>query len=1064
MTSASSASISTSSVADSEQSRGDSLFSDNFDDSHTSITTSNSGSNEAFATGAGTKGHRRNRESNESYDPQPDKCLLNSTLYPYEIVMPPVMVNKTTKTAFHVGPAASYRPNELLLVQSAQFFSPKQPQGVNLRNFKIQASKYATISDIVIYCPAGYHEGVLTWARWFREAQESLWEERREKRLGGLRYNVFVVTEPWQAFEKDYPNLVAVDSQGYTRNRVDFVDREREEMQRLTTASAIDDNVWLGCSADVPSSREDDHSSSSSMQEDGDSSTEENSNPNNFAVCIECHDAAEVPDANRLEQATGFLDNAAITRDIHALHQLEEEQGLQAAPSRLSSSGSESESSPSSSSARLSLGPSGWNPTGAKSKLSNGSSQSLDLTGGSNSVVHMECSSLTGLQDEGQIQKACQDLVHLCEWIKGQAQPRKVAAPVATSASVNHFSHGILAGAFRSVRHHHSAAQNGSRGRSNSSGGSASPISPIKRSPRRILLHCGDGYTETSLIALAYMMYAKGLSLPEAYLDLQNRAKRSFFVYARDVAFLKKLEQFIVTTRRENERASSPVDSYRPRSKHSFSWLNSEEKDGKRRAMPSRRDSSQPPSSQESNHSPSSATSEQSVWARGLAGLVSAAAKKTGSSSSSNSSSPSSLKEKDLSNNNSDPLSPPSRALTPTPASVRARSAGPSTPSASSASLPSPSLLAPPSSAFPTVTNHDWFYDARFEGAFPSRILPFLYLGNLNHALNPAMLHALGITHVVSVGESALHPPAADAAAVASASNGGQTTLPSVAEGEKNNSLLQEANAGRISVLDLKNVSDDGIDPLRSTMREAVEYIEAARRSGGSVLVHCRVGVSRSTTIVLAYAMAHLDLSLVESYLLVRSRRLSILIQPHLLFFWELRGWETFLAGQKLKRKLTKSQHQGQDGDVELSDRQQQADEMGGGSLTPGAGEQRFLADHPFALAALSLQGPPSQHRNASSSPSTGSSLSPASILQQVSAVGISCGFNNGGQQDDGAGISDLDVDIGAGAGSPYGFKVNDVEDRPFGSGSPGGIKAESLRLTWGYLCREVAALNERYF
>ena len=41
--------------------------------------------------------------------------------------------------------------------------------------------------------------------------------------------------------------------------------------------------------------------------------------------------------------------------------------------------------------------------------------------------------------------------------------------------------------------------------------------------------------------------------------------------------------------------------------------------------------------------------------------------------------------------------------------------------------------------------------------------------------------------------------------------------------------------------------------------------------------------------------MAHLDLNLVESYLLVRSRRLSVLIQPNLLFFWELRGWETYL-------------------------------------------------------------------------------------------------------------------------------------------------------------------------
>lgn len=48
-----------------------------------------------------------------------------------------------------------------------------------------------------------------------------------------------------------------------------------------------------------------------------------------------------------------------------------------------------------------------------------------------------------------------------------------------------------------------------------------------------------------------------------------------------------------------------------------------------------------------------------------------------------------------------------------------------------------------------------WFEAEAFDG-FPSRILPFLYLGNLQHAANAPMLQALGIDHVVSVGESLL--------------------------------------------------------------------------------------------------------------------------------------------------------------------------------------------------------------------------------------------------------------------------------------------------------------------
>ncbi|WAR55208.1 hypothetical protein PtB15_4B828 [Puccinia triticina] len=61
--------------------------------------------------------------------------------------------------------------------------------------------------------------------------------------------------------------------------------------------------------------------------------------------------------------------------------------------------------------------------------------------------------------------------------------------------------------------------------------------------------------------------------------------------------------------------------------------------------------------------------------------------------------------------------------------------------------LPSAPTPSPPRT---TRAHHPWFYDPRFDGHFPSRILPFVYLGNLNHASN-----ALGITHVVSMGDYA---------------------------------------------------------------------------------------------------------------------------------------------------------------------------------------------------------------------------------------------------------------------------------------------------------------------
>lgn len=41
----------------------------------------------------------------------------------------------------------------------------------------------------------------------------------------------------------------------------------------------------------------------------------------------------------------------------------------------------------------------------------------------------------------------------------------------------------------------------------------------------------------------------------------------------------------------------------------------------------------------------------------------------------------------------------------------------------------------------------------RMDGSLPSRIMPYLYLGNLVHANNPGLLKELGILQVLSVGE-----------------------------------------------------------------------------------------------------------------------------------------------------------------------------------------------------------------------------------------------------------------------------------------------------------------------
>jgi len=125
------------------------------------------------------------------------------------------------------------------------------------------------------------------------------------------------------------------------------------------------------------------------------------------------------------------------------------------------------------------------------------------------------------------------------------------------------------------------------------------------------------------------------------------------------------------------------------------------------------------------------------------------------------------------------------------------------------------------------------------------------------------MLHALGITHVVSVGECALVPPphhvsqhgSGSSAAACHRPGPGAQFVPGKGPGG-HGSLWIEEREGRIKVLDIKGVCDDGIDTLEPQLEPICDWIDKARQEGGQVLVHCRVGVSRSATVTVCIHLA----------------------------------------------------------------------------------------------------------------------------------------------------------------------------------------------------------------
>lgn len=252
----------------------------------------------------------------------------------------------------------------------------------------------------------------------------------------------------------------------------------------------------------------------------------------------------------------------------------------------------------------------------------------------------------------------------------------------------------------------------------------SSVLKPKPRSrptrPLKVLIYSSDGYTESSVPALCLLMAIKGLTLPEAYLDLQVAKRRSFFVYHNDLGLLRRMEARL---REERERSGLPSPTavlgsniggisgnLNPATRN---WSGSGGDAGIRGTA-------------SSGHRRPAAKSVSFATPPNLPGF-----KKTTNIVTPPGSCP--IQQQALEEDVSmtvEPQPPQPVDMTASLGNLPSETSGETISTGVVKSRP----RANTSPWLPSLFSGDhqsWFNDPRFDGSFPSRVLPFLYLGNL---------------------------------------------------------------------------------------------------------------------------------------------------------------------------------------------------------------------------------------------------------------------------------------------------------------------------------------------
>ncbi|MCL4132564.1 UNVERIFIED_CONTAM: hypothetical protein GTU68_029318 [Idotea baltica] len=91
-------------------------------------------------------------------------------------------------------------------------------------------------------------------------------------------------------------------------------------------------------------------------------------------------------------------------------------------------------------------------------------------------------------------------------------------------------------------------------------------------------------------------------------------------------------------------------------------------------------------------------------------------------------------------------------------------------------------------------------------------------------------------------------------------------------------------------------VYDDEKTELLRHWDDTFRYISQVKSRGSKVLVHCKMGISRSASVVIAYAMKAHNLSLEQATQMIREKRTCI--KPNQAFTSQLKIYQVRLGGR----------------------------------------------------------------------------------------------------------------------------------------------------------------------